>query len=227
MEWILVLSLALLLLPGLALKRRERSREAQAGGLPAIRPELEALWEWQHQNIPLKYFGGGAQHPFDYYFTRESRVEVSTIDEIVAWLLECHYVSDREQFNERDHWQHPVDFEVTRKGDCEDFALWAWRKLVELGHDAEFMVGKWVRGERAGSHAWVLLRHAGETWVFESTGRSPMRVMRRHAEAAAHYVPFASVDKALKKKVYQGIAWWALHEKGVQDGGPEASEWNR
>lgn len=207
MEWIPVLSLALFLLLALVIKRWELSREAQARESPTIGPGVEALWEWQHQNIPLKYFGGGARHPFDYYFTRESGVEVRTIDEIVAWLLECHYVTDWEQFNERDHWQHPVDFELTRKGDCEDFALWAWRKLVELGHDAEFMVGKWVRGERAGSHAWVLLRHEGETWVFESTGRSPTRVMRRHAEAAPHYVPFASVDKALKKKVYQGIAY--------------------
>jgi len=173
----------------------------------------EELWNGRHQNIPLKFYGGGADHHFEYYFTRQSSVEVSSISDIVNWLLECEYVPDPVQFQKRDYWQHPVDFEGTRRGDCEDFSLWAWRKLVELGHEAEFMVGKWVRGERVGTHAWVLLEYEGNRYLFESTGRTHARVMRPHAEAFEHYIPFASVDRNLRKKVYNGIAHWILHTK--------------
>lgn len=168
------------------------------------------LWEWRHQNIPLRFYGGGAEHAFDHYFTRVSRVDVSSVEEIINWLLDCQYVADSVQFNKRDHWQHPVDFEHTRQGDCEDFALWAWRKLVELGYEAEFMVGKWVRGERIGTHAWVLLEHNGERFLFESTGRARERVLRPYEEAYLHYIPFASVDRALRKKVYNGLVHWIM-----------------
>jgi hypothetical protein len=168
------------------------------------------LWESRHQNIPLKFYGGGANRKFDYYFSGHSRVSVSSVREIVEWLLGCEYVSDPEQFNKRDHWQHPVDFEKTRRGDCEDFALWAWRKLVELGHDAEFMVGKWLHDGRVGTHAWVFLRHEGEQFVLETTGRSPERIVKLHEDAVEHYVPFAAVDNQLQKKVYNGLTHWIM-----------------
>src|SRR5690348_3236184 len=47
---------------------------------------------------------------------------------------DCEYV--RDPVHERDFWQHPKTFEQLRKGDCEDHALWAWRKLTELGISA-------------------------------------------------------------------------------------------
>ncbi len=170
------------------------------------------LWQSRYQNIPLKFYGGGADHPFEHYFSGASGVAVSSVDEVVRWLLECEYVTDPEQFRKRDHWQHPVDFEKTRRGDCEDFALWAWRKLVELGHDAEFMVGKWVRGSRAGTHAGVLLEYDGEHYLFESTGRAFNRVMRPYEQAFPHYIPFASVDRDMRKKVYNGLAHWVMRQ---------------
>ena len=44
----------------------------------------------------------------------------------MAWLLGCVYARDRDLFRNPDYWQHPCNFEGLRKGDCEDFALWAW-----------------------------------------------------------------------------------------------------
>ena len=170
------------------------------------------LWESRHQNIPLKFYGGGANRKFDYYFSGQSRVRVNSVRDIVDWLLGCEYVSDPEQFKKRDHWQHPVDFEKTRRGDCEDFALWAWRKLVELGHDAEFMVGKWLRDGRAGTHAWVFLRHDGKQFVFEATGRGLERIVKLHQDEMDNYVPFASVDSELRKKVYNGLTYWITNK---------------
>lgn len=169
------------------------------------------LWESRYQNLPLKFYGGGANRKFDYYFSGQSRVRVNSVRDIVEWLMGCEYVSDPVQFNKRDHWQHPVDFEKTRRGDCEDFALWAWRKLVELGQDAEFMVGKWVHDGRVGTHAWVFLRHEGEQFVFESTGRSLERVVKPHQDEADNYIPFASVDSQFRKKVYNGMMHWIMN----------------
>jgi predicted transglutaminase-like cysteine proteinase len=42
------------------------------------------------------------------------------------------------RFNRSHEREHPGAFERRRRGDCEDFALWAWRKLAEVGVDAEF-----------------------------------------------------------------------------------------
>lgn len=186
---------------------RKRAQETDPG------PEQDDVdvWHATYQNLPLKFYGGGAHHNFDYYYTRSSRVDVSSIEEVMQWLLGCEYVTDFEQFNVRDHWQHPSDFEDTRKGDCEDFALWAWRKLVELGHDAEFMVGKWLHDGRAGTHAWVFLRHEGREYVFESTGRSPERILKEYSSARDSYVPFAAVDSQMRKKVYRGMLHWVMN----------------
>lgn len=174
--------------------------------------ESHHLWQSRYQNIPLKFYGGGAMRKFDYYFSGQSRVKVRSVRDVVEWLLGCEYVSDPVQFGKRDHWQHPVDFEMSRRGDCEDFALWAWRKLVELGHDAEFMVGKWLHDGRVGTHAWVFLRHEGEEFVFESTGRTSERIIKLHHEEMDNYVPFASVDGELRKKVYNGLTYWITNK---------------
>jgi len=190
-------------------KRKNRD-EGEPSVLSRADEHAHTLWQSRFQNIPLKFYGGGAHHTFEHYFTRASNVEVRTIGDVMGWLLGCEYVSDLEQFNKRDHWQHPVDFEVTRRGDCEDFALWAWRKLVVLGHEAEFMVGKWIHDGRIGTHAWVLLTYNGEKFVFESTGRAHERILRPFETTHTHYIPFAAIDNQLRKKVYNGIVHWIM-----------------
>ena len=103
--------------------------------------------------VPATAFGPGSHQPFARYFDGESSVGVTSIDDIVDWLGRCEYVSDAEQFHEQDVWQEPCAFERRRRGDCEDFALWAWRKLAEIGVDAEFFVGRVIsRGDRAGRY---------------------------------------------------------------------------
>ena len=87
-------------------------------------------------------FGPGSRCDFSHYFEGESHVPVSSIDDIVKWLTSCEYVTDLALFHEQDVWQHPAAFEQLRRGDCEDFALWAWRKLAEVGVEAEFYVGR-------------------------------------------------------------------------------------
>jgi hypothetical protein len=112
---------------------------AAVAGFLARRLPIDDAWERFDFDAPLHVFGNGSRHDFAWYFQGDSSVHVSSIDDVQDWLLGCEYVSDPELFNEPDFWQHPRTFEQLRRGDCEDHALWAWRKLVELGHDAHLV----------------------------------------------------------------------------------------
>ena len=50
--------------------------------------------------VPASLFGPGSQQPFADYFEGESFVRVQSIDDIVAWLQTCEYVTDIELFHE-------------------------------------------------------------------------------------------------------------------------------
>jgi hypothetical protein len=72
-------------------------------------------------------------------------------------------------FGEADFWQHPSTFERLRTGDCEDFAVWAWRKLIELGYDVDL-----VAGGVFGTASWTAGTHGcwfGETGWSTSSSR--------------------------------------------------------
>ena len=51
------------------------------------RDEFSEPWEYRYQNIPLAFFGGGAVNAFEHYLTRESSVSVTSIDDVVNWLV--------------------------------------------------------------------------------------------------------------------------------------------
>lgn len=172
--------------------------------------EDDEAWSATYQHLPLKFYGEGAHYNFDYYFTRSSSVEVKSIGDVVRWLLGCEYVIDSDYRDATGEWQHPVDFEVTRRGDCVDFSLWAWRKLVELGLDAEFMVGKWMYGDGVETHTWVYLHCDDGPYVLETAGRSKAKILKAHTTAEKSYVPFASVDAELRRKIYGGVLKWAM-----------------
>ena len=74
-------------------------------------------------------------------------------------------MSDEEQFGEKDYWQPPEQFEESKKGDCEDFALWAWRQLLQMNYDARFVAG--VSGRYREGHAWVTFEKNGKYFLLE------------------------------------------------------------
>ncbi|MDH5181483.1 MAG: transglutaminase-like cysteine peptidase [Gammaproteobacteria bacterium] len=178
--------------------------------LDGLNKQQRRNWRGRHQNIPLRFYGGGCDKVFSHWLEGDSQVQVSSLDEIADWLVDCRYMSDLEHMGVRDHWQHPLMFEQLRTGDCEDFALWAWRKMIELGYECEFMVGKWLRNGRAGTHAWIVYQQNDQIIIFETTGVSKDRMFKPLAQAAGEYIPFASVDHQVRKKVYPGIADWIL-----------------
>jgi len=127
-----------------------------------------------------------------------------SVDEIVAWLSECTYARDPDLFHEADYWQHPLTFEQLRRGDCEDFALWAWRKLVKLGRDAEFVAGRILNhNSQSAGHAWVHLRTKEGLFLLESV-LPGADTLYPQAEIRDKYMPEVSVDGCLLRYAYGG-----------------------
>jgi Bacterial transglutaminase-like cysteine proteinase BTLCP len=170
----------------------------------------ESAWDPVPMRVPAGAFGPGSQQPFTAYFEGESRVRVGSIDDIVHWLQTCEYVTDFELFHERDVWQHPGAFERRRRGDCEDFALWAWRKLAEVGVDAEFCVGRVICDDRPQidrQHAWVIF-HVDETaFLFEPAARIRSSMIRPLADAMGEYVPHFAVNHRFETNAFVGCVY--------------------
>lgn len=172
---------------------------------------FEDPWERVECDVPLSRFGVGAQHDFPWYFEGSSLVEASTLEEACTWLRGCAYVRDSDLFREADFWQHPCTFEQLRRGDCEDFALWTWRRLVELGYDADLVAGRcsWWRGE--GGHTWVLFRDRdGTRCLFDPVLRDPAPVISPLEAVADRYCPEVAVDRHFRRYAYAG---YYLHRR--------------
>jgi hypothetical protein len=166
----------------------------------------ESAWDRLTIRVPAGAFGPGSERPFAQYFEGESAVGVASIDDIVIWLQSCEYVSDVDLFQKRDFWQHPRAFESLRRGDCEDFALWAWRKLAELGIDADFCVGRVITADRPGDHqhAWVVFHLDGAAFLFEPAAGTPSRMIRPLPEAMEAYVPHFAVNHRFETSAFAG-----------------------
>lgn len=160
-------------------------------------------WERLGTRVALHAFGPGSRREFRWYFEGESSVSVDSLDAVCEWLLECEYAHDEDLFNEADFWQHPRTLEHMRKGDCEDHALWAWRKLVELGYEAELVTGALRRNEEGG-HAWVVFRHEGEAYLLEATAHHRDDMIQRLAEVKDEYEPHFGVDHRFARSSFTG-----------------------
>ena len=166
-------------------------------------------WERLGYRVSARRFGPGSTHDFAWYFEGGSDVPVSSVDDIAQWLLGCEYVTDPDLFRVADYWQHPRTFEQIRRGDCEDHAVWAWRKLVELGYDADLVAGRclpWTPGaeDSERTHAWVMFRRDGASYLFETTSKIKEHMVRPLADVSSTYRPELGVDKQRKSFTFGG-----------------------
>jgi hypothetical protein len=141
-------------------------------------------------------------------------VAVNTIQDITEWLAGCQYIRDIELFHESDYWQHPTTFEQLRRGDCEDHALWAWRKLVELGLTAHLYVGQCdpIKDESR-HHAWVVFEDQGTSYLLEPVNKPPSTQVRLLEEVRSEYRPHYAVDPAFRVHVLEGLLlYWRDQE---------------
>ena len=154
-------------------------------------------------------FGDGARHGFDWVFEGESGVSARTFDDVLAWLGDCRYESDANLFHESDYWQHPSTFEQLRRGDCEDFALWAWRKMVEMGLAADLVIGRRVPpGSENSRHAWIQFRDGNDEFVFEPVLRDRSAAVRHVSSVRAEYIPEFGVSGDRRRFYFAGYAYF-------------------
>jgi hypothetical protein len=101
--------------------------------------------------------------PMGRYLSQPLSVSCQTIREVRKFLSSCRSVSDKEQFGKDEYWQPPDHFEQTKRGDCDDFALWTWRQFLAMGYDARFVAGR--KGNQG--HAWVTFQQNGKHYIVE------------------------------------------------------------
>src|SRR5262249_38484365 len=105
------------------------------------------------------------------------------------FLRTCRYVSDERQFRRSDYWMPPEEFEKRRQGDCDCFALWTWRQVLQMGYEARYVVG-WMRN--GASHAWVTFCKDGQCFLLWPLAAFVSRDMPRLRTLS--YVPRMSVS---------------------------------
>jgi hypothetical protein len=103
--------------------------------------------------------------PMGRYISQPLSIQCSNIRELRQFLRQCEYMSDEEQFNKKDYWMPPEEFEKRKKGDCDDFALWTWRQFLSMGYKARYVIGV-TRKYRVG-HAWVTIEKDGKHFIVE------------------------------------------------------------
>lgn len=182
---------------------------APAARLVVRMTSVSDVWERFDLAIEPARFGSGASGGFQRYLRGPSRVRTTSLADIRDWLLACEYESDESLFASADFWQHPEQFERLRRGDCEDHALWVWRKLSELGIAAEFVVGRHANTPvTSGGHAWVTYTDSsGTPHLIESVAKEAAKMFRPLAEAREEYVPHFAVTHTLRTVAFGGYLY--------------------
>jgi hypothetical protein len=181
--------------------------------------EADDPWRCIECDLPSQVLGTGSVHDFRWYLEGESAVPASSFEDVCSFLLGCTYVRDAELFRVPDFWQHPLTFEQIRKGDCEDHALWAWRRLRELGYRAHLVTGAGDREEvpRLG-HAWVIFHAEGGVYLLETTAKARERMVHPLDALRHEYRPYVSVDERFRMFVYSGLEQYLFNrgEDGIE-----------
>lgn len=177
-------------------RRRCPHYEADFAGEPSLMlVELPGGRE-AHVGKRLRHAEIRNTHPWNRYFSHPLRFYARTLAEMDQFLRGCEYRRDRETRSRDDFWEPPDEFEVRRRGDCEDHALWAWRQLVEMGCEARFVLGH--------RHAWVHVFVEDRCYLMEATNK------HWWPPDASRYMAHWSVEKAAPK----GFAFFAHFREG-------------
>jgi len=128
--------------------------------------------------------------PMGRHVTQPLSVLCGDLNEVRQFLLTCRYISDSRQFGRADYWMPPEEFERRRQGDCDDFALWTWRQMMNLGYATRFVYGR--AGRYGEGHARVTFERDGRTFIVESLAAWLGSTLPRLS--TIRYQPIASVS---------------------------------
>jgi hypothetical protein len=178
-------------------------------------------WQCVELDGPPQRLGAGSVNDFPWYFEGESTVPAASFEDVCSFLLGCTYMRDPDLFRVGDFWQHPITFEHLRKGDCEDHALWAWRKLRELGYRAHLVAGSSNRDDvDPGGHVWVIFHADGGLYLLEATAKTRDRMVIPLDALRHHYQPHFSVDETFTMFLYGGFGQHVLNRRSAKRNPP-------
>lgn len=107
--------------------------------------------------------------PMGRYLSHPLAIHCRSLEEVRSFLRKCRAVSDEEQFGKAEYWLPPEEFEKRKAGDCEDFSLWTWRQLLEMGLDARIVFGR--HGRYGIGHAWTMFYTDRKCFLLEPQAR--------------------------------------------------------
>jgi predicted transglutaminase-like cysteine proteinase len=115
-------------------------------------------WGWADfcQRYPEEC-GGGPLAPLDVNLTPQAMKEIERVDKWVNAHVKP--VSDMEHWGVIDQWDYPAD----GKGDCEDYALFKRKVLMDAGFPRQALLMTVVKDEHNDGHAILTVKtNAGE-----------------------------------------------------------------
>lgn len=89
------------------------------------------------------------------------------------------YRPDTEMWGESDYWASAAETLSRGGGDCEDLAIVKYQALLALGFAPADLVLSVGRDRKRGDHALLLVRDAGQWWVFDDNLPRPVRPEQR------------------------------------------------
>lgn len=172
-------------------------------------------YERMTMSIPLQRLGAPHARAFVDYLAGPSHVAVESLDDIEAWLRECRYLAAPER---SDDWTTlTTRFETTRIGNCLDHALWAWRKMREVGYVPELVVGVADPNDRPHDrHAWVSIHDGDKRWIVEAITKLPGHPMIKPSALDRDiYWPEIGVDSEGTPFGYTGMIRYFRHRANL------------
>jgi hypothetical protein len=145
----------------------------------------------------MRRFGFRPTAPMGSYLTQPLATRCKDFTEVRQFLSTCRG-QNMSEFERRDHWQPPEEFEKTHTGDCVDFGLWAWRQILGMGYPARFVGG--ISGKYGEGHAWVTFEKDGRHFLLEP--QLWIVGLRMPRISTLRYHPKASVGWDGKKILY-------------------------
>lgn len=158
-------------------------------------------WKYSDVKFSLNTLGYKCRKDISWYFSGKSEVEIKDIQELCNWLIE----TEHEPEINAGIWKHPSEFEKSKKGNCVDSSLWAWRKLTELGLNSEFIVGERNLDGTPKQHAWVVYEGSDKNrMLIETVSKDIERMLYSVNNVDKLYIPWASVDNNFQNRLYGG-----------------------
>lgn len=105
------------------------------------------------------------------------------------------FVEDRDNFGKVDYWQRPEEMLANKKGDCEDYALFADAALKELGFESEVVS---IYGTNQFAHTVTAFKQDGKWRIFN--------------DGKLYKYDTATLEESISK-VYTEWTWAALTER--------------